>query len=100
MPLLTAKENLDFYLGMREQWLDTNKTFMEVFKRHFKSHRPMYKMSFSNMQFLRSFIEVCSGNRHLLVLDEPTLGLDLEQRTSICQLISRLRQHRAILINT
>ena len=45
-------------------------------------------------------IEVCIGDRSLLVLEEPTLGLDVAQKRIVYELINRLKQHRVIIIDT
>ena len=99
LPLLTASQNLSFYLGLQSEWLDQAETVASL-RTHFPPGQPMSKLSHSKQKLLRTVIEVCIGDRGFLVLEEPTLGLDVAQKRTVYELINRLKQHRVIIIDT
>ena len=49
-------------------------------------------MPFNKRRLLEVILELCTGDKNLLVLEEPTLGLDNEQARLVYHLINRLRQ--------
>ena len=74
LPLLSARENLAFYLGLQDAELPAE--LLKTIKSQFPSLKPMQKMSHSKHKFLRTMIQLYCGDLNLLVLEEPTLGLD------------------------
>lgn len=48
-------------------------------------------MPWTRRKLLEVILELCTGDRSLLLLEEPTLGLDIEQARLVTHLINRLR---------
>ena len=54
----------------------------------------------SQRQLLQTLIALASENSRILVLDEPTLGLDPEQRSEIIKALRRFKKHRYLFIKS
>lgn len=48
-------------------------------------------MPHGRRKFLDATLAICTSDRNLLILDEPTQGLDSEQVRLVAHLINRLR---------
>ena len=54
----------------------------------------------SQRQLLQTLLALASENSRILILDEPTLGLDPEQRSEIIKVLRRFKKHRYLLIQS
>ena len=69
----------------------------EVFKQDVNLHQQVKTLSRGQQQRL-AILLACFGDATLLLLDEPTTGLDTTQRKRVYQLLNELSQDRCVVI--
>lgn len=71
----------------------------EMFKQDVNIHQQVKTLSRGQQQRL-AILLACFGESKLLLLDEPTTGLDYKQRQQIYNLLNDLSQDRCVLMST
>ena len=54
----------------------------------------------SQRQLLQTLVALSSDNSRIVLLDEPTRGLDPEQRCEIMKAMRRFKKHRYLLVQS
>jgi len=72
---------------------------LELFKQDVNLHQQVKTLSRGQQQRL-AILLACFGDSKLLLLDEPTTGLDYKQRQTIYQLLNDLSQDRCVIMST
>ena len=85
-------------MGLQNQWLTPE--IYSVLKTQFVQGQILQKYSCNKLRLLKVIIELCVGDQGLLLMEEPTEGLDLDQCRIVYSLIYRLKQQRVIVVNT
>ncbi|XP_071523722.1 LOW QUALITY PROTEIN: uncharacterized protein [Panulirus ornatus] len=102
-PLLTVQETLLYYAILKESTPDTEQTYINTVLVNmglFNHQNNLVHQLSEGMRRRLCMAIAFIGNSKLIILDEPTSGVDPAARTAMWEVISRSRPGRTILLTT
>ncbi|MGK0575799.1 ABC transporter ATP-binding protein [Macrococcus capreoli] len=97
---MSVSENIDFFRGLYKNPIDTER--INSYKKSlnlFEDKARVASLSGGTKRKVNMLIGLL-GNPEIIILDEPTVGIDLKSRYDIHRLINELKQNKLIILTT
>lgn len=97
---LSVRDNIKFFKGLYTSSIDDNllNTYKDALNLH-EDKAKVQSLSGGSKRKVNMLIGLL-GNPDIIILDEPTVGIDLKSRYDIHRLINQLKQSKLIILTT